>query len=244
VNDSTTRFSTRAGDYARFRPSYPPEAIAAVLDGFDRPEVADLGAGTGISSRLLADAGAFVYAIEPNADMRAALPVDERIVAVGGTAEATHLEPLSVDIIAAFQAYHWFDPPRLFAEVDRIARRRARFVAVWNERDDSDAFTRAYSNAIQPFMSDDTETRRRASTIDADLSRFGWGPARVLLFIQHHPMTWEALIGRTRSASYLPRDGPRYDEMEAILRALFDDAARDGHVRMALTTSVHLGERQ
>jgi predicted RNA methylase len=55
--DSTTRFSKRAEDYARYRPSYPAEAIAAILDGFAEPRVADLGAGTGISSALLADAG-------------------------------------------------------------------------------------------------------------------------------------------------------------------------------------------
>lgn len=244
MTDSTTRFSTRAGDYAKFRPSYPAEAVAAVLEGFDRPEVADLGAGTGISARLLVDAGTFVYAVEPNANMRASLPVDDRIVAVGGTAEATHLEPLSVDIVTAFQAYHWFDPVRVFAEADRIARKRARFAAVWNERDERDPFTYEYSEAIRPFMTDDTEARRRGVTIDDDLERFGWGPVRVLEFTQVQSMSWEALIGRARSASYLPQEGPRYEDMAAQLHRLFDRAAVGGEVRMALVTTVHLGERQ
>jgi SAM-dependent methyltransferase len=244
VSDSTARFGNRVDDYAKYRPTYPPEAIAAILDGFEDPALADLGAGTGISSRLLAGAGAFVYAVEPNANMRAALPANERIVAVNGTAESTGLEPLSIDIVAAFQAYHWFDPARFFAEIDRITRKRARVAVVWNERDDRDAFTNTYSKVILPYIQDDTESRRRKSSIDGDIDRFGWGPARVVEFTQWQPLTWEAMIGRTRSTSYLPLEGPRYEQMAAELREIYDAAARTGEVRFALTTTVHIGERQ
>src|SRR5580700_5131592 len=72
--DSTTRFGSRASAYAAFRPSYPPEAIDAVLEGLGDPRavtIADVGAGTGISSRLFAERGAALIAIEPNARMRA-----------------------------------------------------------------------------------------------------------------------------------------------------------------------------
>lgn len=89
MTDSTVRFGNRVDDYAKYRPSYPREAIAAILDGFCHPHVADLGAGTGISAALLADAGAFVYAVEPNANMRAALPWRDAVVAVNGTAASS-----------------------------------------------------------------------------------------------------------------------------------------------------------
>ncbi|MBE9141178.1 hypothetical protein IQ254_28925 [Nodosilinea sp. LEGE 07088] len=59
------RFSDRAADYARYRPSYPEGAIAAMLADRGDPRslvVADIGAGTGISSRLLADWGPRVTA--------------------------------------------------------------------------------------------------------------------------------------------------------------------------------------
>ena len=118
--DSTTRFSKRAEDYARYRPSYPAEAIAAILDGFTEPRLADLGAGTGISSALLADAGAHVFAIEPNAAMRSSVPSRPEIVVVDGTAESTTLPDRSVDVITAFQAYHWFDPDRVLGEAERV----------------------------------------------------------------------------------------------------------------------------
>jgi SAM-dependent methyltransferase len=242
--DSTTRFSKRAEDYARYRPSYPTQAIAAILEGFTKPRVADLGAGTGISSVLLADAGAHVFAVEPNAAMRSSIPSRPEIVVVEGTAEATTLPDDSVDVVTAFQAYHWFNPDLVLAEANRIGRRDVRFAAVWNERDETDAFMLAYSDIIRRYMADDTETARRANAVDNDLRRHGWSNVRVLEFRHEKPVDWEGLIGRTRSASYLPREGPAYDSMAAELRTLYDRAGELGGVRFVLQTSVHLAERQ
>ncbi|MBY0262025.1 MAG: hypothetical protein K2Q20_06755, partial [Phycisphaerales bacterium] len=55
----TSRFSDRADDYARYRPTYPVEAIDAVVALLPPGEavVADVGAGTGISSRQVAERG-------------------------------------------------------------------------------------------------------------------------------------------------------------------------------------------
>jgi SAM-dependent methyltransferase len=244
LSDSTTRFGVRAGDYALYRPSYPREAIAAVLEGFTAPDVADAGAGTGISSVLLADAGAHVFAVEPNANMRASIPSRGDITVIDGTAEATRLPDNSVDIVAAFQAYHWFDPERVLAEAVRIGRMCVRYAAVWNERDEEHGFTGAYSAIIRPYMLEDTETRRRNTTIDNDLRKHGWSDVRVREFRHTVTMDWEALIGRTRSVSYLPRDGPAYEAMAAELRSLYDRAGEFGGACFVLVTSVHLGERQ
>ena len=66
----TSLFSGRATDYAKYRPSYPTEAIATILEGLEQPSklvAADIGAGTGIASQLLAEHGIRVIAIEPNA---------------------------------------------------------------------------------------------------------------------------------------------------------------------------------
>jgi len=124
MSDSTTRFSDRADDYARFRPTYPREIVDAILAGFDNPAVADLGAGTGISSRLLADAGARVFAVEPNAPMRAQIVSSTNVTPIDGRAETTSLPEASIDIVTAFQAYHWFKPEAVFTEVARIVPRQ------------------------------------------------------------------------------------------------------------------------
>src|SRR6266536_3800127 len=67
------RFSGLAGDYAAHRPVYPEEAIDFVIAraGLGPSSlVVDVGAGTGISSRLFARRGLHVVGIEPNDEMR------------------------------------------------------------------------------------------------------------------------------------------------------------------------------
>jgi hypothetical protein len=66
--DTVERFNDRAADYIRYRPTYPAEAVDAILDGLGQPErvvAADVGAGTGISARVLGDRGVRVIAVEP-----------------------------------------------------------------------------------------------------------------------------------------------------------------------------------
>ncbi|TGR73444.1 class I SAM-dependent methyltransferase, partial [Mesorhizobium sp. M1C.F.Ca.ET.189.01.1.1] len=117
ASDSTERFSSRVADYVRYRPDYP----AALLDWLHGPmgvshqaRVADIGAGTGISSRAFLASGHPLVAVEPNAAMRAAAeqwlaPQYPQFSAVDGRAEATGLADASIDLVSAAQAFHWFD---------------------------------------------------------------------------------------------------------------------------------------
>src|SRR5262245_36201158 len=69
---SATLFTGKSNAYARYRPSYPAEAIDCILAPFGdarRVQVVDIGAGTGIASRQLAERGARVLGVEPNASM-------------------------------------------------------------------------------------------------------------------------------------------------------------------------------
>ena len=135
--NSTERFSSRVENYIKYRPSYP----AAVLELLSSrcglgagSVVADVGSGTGILTELLLETGAAVFAVEPNLAMREAAERNlndyGRFRSIDGTAEATTLAQSSVDLITASQAFHWFDHPRFFDEVRRIARPGA-VVAVW-----------------------------------------------------------------------------------------------------------------
>lgn len=242
--ESTVRFGERAADYARFRPSYPIALVEALLAGFTQPDVADLGAGTGISAALLAACGARVVAVEPNAAMRAAIAPHANVATVAATAEATSLADASVDVVTAFQAYHWFDADAVLREAARIARPRARFAAVWNERDLGDAFTAAYQRIIDRYILDDTERARiaREGTIDGDLCRHGWTSVRSIAVRHDRSLDWDTLVGVARSSSYLPKSGPAYAAMERELRALYD-AAAPGAARFALIATAHIGER-
>ncbi len=129
----TSRFADRASDYARFRPSYPAEAIDAALAGMPIASglvAADIGAGTGISSRLFAERGVRVLAVEPNAAMRESAEPHEGVTFVDGTAEATGLESASVDLVICAQAFHWFRPVEALAEFRRIVKPGGRLVTL------------------------------------------------------------------------------------------------------------------
>jgi SAM-dependent methyltransferase len=109
--------------YARGRPRLGPQPVAVICEAVGGPRVLELGAGTGLVSRALVDAGLDVVALEPLAAMRAQLKRAigaERVLA--GRAEAIPLADGSVDGAVASDAFHWFDGPRAAAELHRVVR--------------------------------------------------------------------------------------------------------------------------
>jgi SAM-dependent methyltransferase len=241
----TSRFGDRAADYTAGRPSYPAASIEALFEGLGDPAsvvVADLGAGTGISSRLLAGFGANVIAVEPNAPMRDAAASHPRVEWQNGTAEATGLGEASIDLVTAFQAFHWFDHPSALREIVRILRPGGRAAVIYNERDETDPFTTAFGAIVRRYQIDDTE-RRRANGLAAFAAFEAWhGGPRRLEFRNEHVLDVDGVLARTRSTSYLPKDGPVADEVHAAVRALVAEHAAGGRVTMVMRTIVCLGD--
>lgn len=217
-------FEGLAATYARHRPTYPAEAFRAMLDGLDpSPLVADVGCGTGISSRLLIGAGARVIGIEPNDDMRrealaGSPPVDVRC----GTAEATGLPDGGVDAALAAQAFHWFDAGRALAEFHRIVRPDGRVALLWNIRVADGGFTSDYSDVVVGASERiDASARAGRQALDAPLRTSPlFRDVRVLEFGNDQRLDAEGVIGRATSASYFPRGNPeRAERLEALLAA-------------------------
>ncbi len=128
-------FGTVADRYDTYRPGYAADAVVWAL-GEHPLRVADVGAGTGILSRLLQRLGHEVIAVEPDALMRARLTaVSPGIGVLAGTAEEIPLADQSVDAVVAGQAYHWFDTARAHQEIARILRPGGVFAAFWNDAD-------------------------------------------------------------------------------------------------------------
>jgi ubiquinone/menaquinone biosynthesis C-methylase UbiE len=135
-------FTGLAGDYVRFRTGYAPQVATAILSYVRGDaasiDAADIGAGTGIWTRMLAARGLHsVVAVEPNDDMRERGIDSSRgtgIVWHKGSAEATGLRDGSADLVTMASSLHWADFDKACGEFHRILRPHGLFVALWNPR--------------------------------------------------------------------------------------------------------------
>ncbi|HEX7604212.1 MAG TPA: class I SAM-dependent methyltransferase [Polyangiaceae bacterium] len=250
--DTTERFSDRVADYVRYRPSYPEGLVAALeaRHAWDpaKTVLADVGSGTGISSRLFLERGYAVLGVEPNADMRRAAERDlaafPRFVSVDGTAEHTTLAAGSVDAVLAAQAFHWFDPVRARQEFARILRPAGVVVLLWNERRVEGAFLEAYEAVLQELSTDyGAVDHRNAQKHVASL--FGEGGYQTLSAPNEQRFDRESFLGRALSSSYVPKQGhPKHEAMRAALERVFDAHARDGVVVFAYDAKAYFGPLQ
>lgn len=244
--DPTGRFGDRARDYVKYRPSYPDAAIDAVLDGLAPPatlRAADIGAGTGISARLLAERGVHVVAVEPNAPMRDAAAPHANVTFHAGTAEATGLADAAFDLVLCAQAFHWFRAGAALAEFRRILRDGARLSLMWNRRSQTDPFTVGYRDALLAVSGESAAERMEFDPAVVASSGVFSTPSR-RSFPNAQRLDLAGLIGRAQSASYVPKHGPNAERLLELLRALHArHAGADGHVTLVHETEIYLSAR-
>jgi SAM-dependent methyltransferase len=249
--DSTHRFSSRVGPYAKYRPHYPAAILniltsACVLS--PASVIADVGSGTGILTELFLKNGNSVFGVEPNREMREAgeilLRDYSRFTSVAGGAEATTLADSSVDLIAAGQAFHWFDCQRARREFLRILKPQGWVVLVWNFRCTSGTpFLEAYEQLLLKYTTDYEAVASKQTDRGAVESFFGKGCFRSEALRNHQNFDFEGLKGRLLSSSYTIEAGhPQYEAMLRDLESIFKSHQANGTVRFEYDTTVYYGQ--
>ena len=150
-------YAREAASYQRGRPEYPPELVGwltGTLGLAQEQRVADVGAGTGKFTKLLAQTGAEVIAVEPVQQMRDAMGALPGVRAVAGTAQALPLEDASLDAVACAQSFHWFASREVLDEFARVLKPGGRLLLVWNVRDESVDWVAEITKIITPFEGD------------------------------------------------------------------------------------------
>jgi SAM-dependent methyltransferase len=223
--ERASSFGAVAQLYDRVRPSYPEAAVRWALEplGVGAHRIADIGAGTGIMTRLLASLGQHTIAVEPDEQMRRQLlATTTDVEAVPGRAESLPFDDASIDGAIAAQAYHWFDRDRAHPELGRVIRPGGVFAAVWNDRDESVAWVTEYTRIIQGDRDLDgggTDSTREAHTGYGE----GFGPVEVATFRHATTHTPDSLVALLRSRSYFLTASP---QRKAALEHEVRDLAR------------------
>lgn len=249
ASDAKTRFSTRVGDYVKYRPGYPPEVVEHLKSDIGLNEswvIADVGAGTGISANVFLSAGCQVVAVEPNREMREAsvawLGVSPRFRAVDGAAEATGLPAGSVDLVTCAQAFHWFDIEGARREFRRILKPEGWVVLMWNDRNRAgSAFAEGYETLLHRYGENYKNVRHDRIPEEKIKAFFGPG-VRTAEFPNRQEFDFEGLKGRLMSSSYAPMEGhPDHTPMIAGLWDLFRAHNVAGRVTFEYLTRLFYG---
>ncbi len=244
---SITRFSTKADAYARYRWDYSPRAIACVVETAclsPASRVADIGSGTGIFTRHMADTAGTVYAVEPNAGMREQAEVllagHRAFVSINGCAEDTTLPDESVDVITVAQALHWFEPDETRREFRRILRPGGWLAVLWN-RSTHQQLNEAFSELFTEANGWDTKPATNPTPGQA-IRHFLNDDCLQRSFSVVEQETWEHFLGALRSDSHAPDEcHPRYERFEQSARRVFDRFEKHGRLAVSFSTELRMG---
>ncbi|MGY5129551.1 class I SAM-dependent methyltransferase [Streptomyces nigrescens] len=233
-------FDAVAAQYAAARPGYPPALFDAIEELAGQPlagaRVLDVGAGTGIATKLLAERGAQVTAVEPGAAMAAELhtahPAIPLVRALGDA--LPFRDDAAFDLVGYAQAWHWTDPARSVPEALRVLRPGGALALWWNIPDPDVDWAAEQEARIARRLPDYHSHSVAPET--ADLIRglgLGLHPvSRVLHWTRRVPLdTHLAMLG---SRSYFSAIGPAAAApVLAAERAALRDVFPDGIVEEA-----------
>ena len=151
-------FDREAERYDRYRPTYPDAVIDDLLgpkpEGLD---VLDVGCGTGIASRLMAQRGAKVLGVEvaPRmAEIARSHGIDVEIRAFEDWQPAGR----TFDRVTSAQAWHWLDLPVATAKAASVMRPGGRLCLFWNAGCQPDDLADALADVYEDVLPDGLHT--------------------------------------------------------------------------------------
>jgi SAM-dependent methyltransferase len=124
-------FSSRAGDYAEFRPVYPQALFEFLANTAKSHNLAwDCATGSGQAARGLVEYFDRVIATDMSAEQLRHAEPHPQITYRVAAAENSNIPSRSVDLITVAQALHWLSFESFFQEVCRVLKSGG-LIAVW-----------------------------------------------------------------------------------------------------------------
>ncbi|QGQ99542.1 class I SAM-dependent methyltransferase [Paenibacillus psychroresistens] len=131
-------FGNVAQEYAKYRDQLPDVIFEQLRERnvvFENKKAIDLGAGSGIFSRALANQGVEVYGIEPEYNLINEARLQDHvhnksITYLNSVAEEIDLPDQSFDLITALRAWHWFERIKVLEEVNRLLKPEGHLIII------------------------------------------------------------------------------------------------------------------
>ena len=216
-------FNDAAVDYDRYRPCYPDEAIAAMLNLSDvglNSRLLEVGCGTGQATASVASRGLEIDAVELGPNLAAVAikklaPWPRVHITIGSYED---YEPLitDYDLIYSAQAFHWVDPCVRLRKSARLLRQKGCLALLYNSTPRLDGALAVLSERLQKLTGSPVGTPQMARDMDrwqTELSESGlFGNITVYMHPWSITYSAEAYQGLFRTYS-------DFRELSAELRA-------------------------
>jgi SAM-dependent methyltransferase len=255
-------FGDDPANYDAIRPDYPDWVYDTLRDRCGLgPDCAafEIGAGTGIATRRLLQAGASVVAVEPDprlaAYLRANTP-DPALEVVNAPFETVELAPDAFDLGFAATSFHWVDELAALHKIAELLRPGGWWAMVWNVFGDDDRAD-PFHDATDAILNDGPRSPSSggrggvpyALQENARLSAFGRAPA--FEDLKRELSTWELVLDPDQVvrlyATYsdmTARPAPEQREVLSELRRVAAAPPFSGRVVRNLVTVLYTARRR
>lgn len=232
--DGYGSFGANASNYGAARQAFPEEIFKHLKElAGTRTKVLDMGCGTGIPSRQMADHGFVITGSDVDERMIEQAKVDSKghdIAYITSPSNKLPFEAKSFDIITAFSAFHWFCDEQSLTEIRRVLSNEGLlFIVNKNETGD---MKKIIKSTLKPFINGDLPRDAKKDYDPATILRdHGFSDVQeyVVPVTEEYPINDAVLYAQSMSVWNLVRQDKQKEALQA-LRDTFNANAQNGFV--------------
>ena len=245
-------FNSKALLYAKNRPSYSHHIMNYLNQHLNLHEIhlgADVGAGTGQMTKILADNFNTVYGIEPNLSMlnecKKQLSSYNNIIYKCCSADNITIAPHSLDYITVAQAFHLFYNKETYFEFKRILKHNGKLIIIYNMKNhQSKLFLENEKVLLQYCPLYNREFHATEFNQKTFFNIFKESSYDFCVYNNDNTeyLDWETFVNRTLSSSYsITSENPFYEAYIHDLKDVFERFAVDNKIKMELSSVLYSG---